>query len=380
MRIGLVCSDRGPCPPIKGGAIQLLISKVAPLLAKKNHVTVFSISDTELANKEKIKGVQYVRFPQKTFLKMVCRSVEKGKFDLIQIYNRANWISDIRQVAPKAKIILSLHNLIKKDTEKEAKSTIQKADLILTVSKFVLKDTEKRFPVTKGKIKVLYTGANANEYAPVWTKKGKKWRKEVRKKYNIGAKDPVLLFVGRLVSYKGCHIVLKALKNLLKEHKKARLIIIGSKWYADHSKDSYVKGLHKFAKKMKGHVIFTSYVPVEEIPKYYSAADIFVCASQWEEPLARVHYEAMAAGLPMITTKRGGNHEVVRNKETGIVIKDYKNPNEFSKAGSTLFDDPKRMHKMGSRGRLLVEKKYNFNRIANDLEAIYSSLIKKRKK
>lgn len=210
MRIGLVCSDRGPCPPIKGGAIQLLISKVAPLLAKKNHVTVFSISDTELANKEKIKGVQYVRFPQKTFLKMVCRSVEKGKFDLIQIYNRANWISDIRQVAPKAKIILSLHNLIKKDTEKEAKSTIQKADLILTVSKFVLKDTEKRFPVTKGKIKVLYTGANANEYAPAWTKKGKKLRREVRKKYNIGAKDPVLLFVGRLVSYKGCHIVLKA--------------------------------------------------------------------------------------------------------------------------------------------------------------------------
>lgn len=131
---------------------------------------------------------------------------------------------------------------------------------------------------------------------------------------------------------------------------------------------------------MEGHVIFTSYVPVEEIPKYYSAADIFVCASQWEEPLARVHYEAMAAGLPMITTKRGGNHEVVRNKETGIVIKDYKNPNEFSKAGSTLFDDPKRMHKMGSRGRLLVEKKYNFNRVANDLEAIYSSLIKKRKK
>lgn len=380
MRIGLVCSDRGPCPPVKGGAIQLLISKVAPILAKKHHVTVFSISDPELPEKENVKGVQYIRFPQKSFLQKVCRNIEKGTFDMIQLYNRANWISDIRQVAPEAKIILSLHNLVKKDTEKEVKSTIQKADQILTVSKFVLKDTVKRFSSTKGKIKVLYTGADANEYAPIWTKRGKKWRKEVRKKYNIGAKDPVLLFVGRLVSYKGCHVVLKALKKLIKEHKKAKLIIIGSKWYADHSKDSYVNDLHKFAKKMAGNVIFTSYVPVEEVPKYYSAADIFVCASQWEEPLARVHYEAMAAGLPMITTKRGGNHEVVRNKETGIVIRDYKNPNEFCKAGLTLFADPKLLHKMGSRGRLLVEKKYNFNRVANDLEAIYSSMVKRRKK
>jgi len=52
--------------------------------------------------------------------------------------------------------------------------------------------------------------------------------------------------------------------------------------------------------------------------------DIFVCASQWNEPLARIHYEAMAAGLPIITTDRGGNAEIFEDNVNGIIIKDYK--------------------------------------------------------
>ena len=72
-----------------------------------------------------------------------------------------------------------------------------------------------------------------------------------------------------------------------------------------------------------GPFIFTCFIPPADIPAYYSIGDLFVCASQWSEPLARVHYEAMAAGLPIITTNRGGNAEVIAGYGNGIVIDEY---------------------------------------------------------
>ena len=89
--------------------------------------------------------------------------------------------------------------------------------------------------------------------------------------------------------------------------------------------------LKEISKELKGPVIFTGYLSPTEIPKYYSIGDIFVNMSQWKEPLARVHYEAMAAGLPIITTNRGGNAEVMQEGVNGFVMNDYTNPRVLEK-------------------------------------------------
>ncbi|MCY8887189.1 glycosyltransferase, partial [Bacillus spizizenii] len=65
--------------------------------------------------------------------------------------------------------------------------------------------------------------------------------------------------------------------------------------------------LRKLALPYRDHVIFTKFIPADDIPNLFLMADVFVCSSQWNEPLARVNYEAMAAGTPLITTNRGGN-------------------------------------------------------------------------
>jgi len=91
-----------------------------------------------------------------------------------------------------------------------------------------------------------------------------------------------LQHVSRLSPKKGTHIVLSAMKKVMDCFDDVALVIIGSKWYGKNEEDDYTKGC------------------------FY----IFVCASQWNEPLARIHYEAMAAGLPIITTDRGGNAEI----------------------------------------------------------------------
>jgi glycosyltransferase involved in cell wall biosynthesis len=381
MKIAFICSDRGPCPPIKGGAIQLLISKVAPLLAKSHEVTVFSITDPDLCVREKVDQVAYERYNQSQFIHHVCERIREIKFDVIQVYNRPGWVPFIRDAAPNAKILLSLHNLVyetlKIDQEHAARG-MKEADGILTVSRFVAEDTIKKFPGITEQIHVLHTGVDIHDYASVWTEKGKQWRQHIRSLYHIRDQDPVLLFVGRLVSAKGCRLLLKSMREVLITHKQVKLLVVGSKWYADESSSSYIEELKSLANQMKGSVIFTSYVSLDEIPKYFAAADLFICPSQWKEPLARVHYEAMAAGLPIITTDRGGNPELFQHGKDAMIIKDYKEPKAFTKAITKLLENPELAEKMGRLGRKKVEETYNFGRVASDLELLYETLGKSK--
>ncbi|CAM3290262.1 glycosyltransferase family 4 protein [Sporolactobacillus spathodeae] len=382
MKIAFICSDRGPCPPVRGGAIQLLIAKVAPLLAKSHKVTVYSITDPALNDQETIDQVVYERYNPSQFFQQVCDSVRKKAFDVIQIYNRPGWVGLIRNAAPNAKILLSLHNLVyqtlKVDHEQAVRG-LKEADRILTVSRFVAEDTAKKFPGIREKIHVLYTGVSINDYAPVWSGTGKQWRQQIRALYHIRAQDPVLLFVGRLVSAKGCHLLLQAMEDLLSDQKQVKLLVVGSKWYADESSSAYIDKLKHRAEQMQGNVIFTAYIPLDAIPKYFAAADLFICPSQWEEPLARVHYEAMAAGLPIITTDRGGNAELFQPGRDALIIENYKEPKAFVTAITTLLENPELAGRMGRIGRKKVEKTYNFARVATDLQAIYAALQKPKK-
>ncbi|WP_050184019.1 glycosyltransferase family 4 protein [Domibacillus robiginosus] len=378
MKVALICSDRGPCPPVKGGAIQLLISKIAPLLAKTYEVTVFSITDPSLPNTECVDGVSFERYDKDQFFQQVCERVKQVRFDVIQVYNRPGYIPLIREASPRSKIILSLHNLVYQTLKVEsaiAEAAFKEVDWVFTVSKFVAEDTAKKFPGASAKIQPLYTGVDLEDYAPIWSKKGRKWRNKIRSLYTLDSKDSVILFVGRLVPDKGCHLILTAMNEILKNAKHAKLLIVGSKWYADESTSKYIEGLKQLAKEHEYNIVFASYVPVEEVPKYYAAADLFICPSQWQEPLARVHYEAMAAGLPIITTSRGGNHEVVQSGKNGIVIDDYKNPAAFAAASIDILNDPHKAIAMGKAGRKDAEDIYNFDRVTSDITLLYTKLF-----
>lgn len=378
MNIALISSDRGPCPPVRGGAIQLLISRVAPLLAKRHQVTIYSIRDPALNDYEQVDGVEYIRFPLDTFFSDVCRHMQTRSFDIIQTYNRPAWISVLRSLFPRTKLVLSLHNSL--NSQDQESFHLEDADLILTVSQYLANQVTINHPSVQSKVVPLNTGVELKEYATVWSKQGKQWRKRMRKQYGIEKEAPVLLFVGRLVTYKGCHQLVKAMKRITRNVPKATLVVVGSKWYADESVDKYIKNLKKRADKLRGRVIFTSYIPVSMIPQVFASADIFICASQWQEPLARVHYEAMAAGLPIITTNRGGNAEVMIEGRTGYVIDDYDNAKAFSKAILALLQNPKKQKRMGRFNRRLAEEKYNFSRVARDLDHFYHGLYSREKK
>jgi spore coat protein SA len=299
------------------------------------------------------------------------------KYDLVHIFNRPLWVTVLSEKLKKAKFSLSIHNemfLPKKLPDETALTCINKVEFITTVSKFIADGIRKLYPIADGKLNVVYSGVDVDKYQPSWSEQGVENRNNLKSKLGI-KKDKIVLYVSRLSPKKGSDIVLKAMKTVMESRDDVALAVVGSKWYGDNKTDEYTQSLDTLSKTLKGPIVFTGFIPPSEIASYFNLGDVFICASQWEEPLARVHYEAMAAGLPIITTNRGGNAEVV-NKEygNGIAIDDYSNPNAFAEKINYLINNPELAMEIGKTGRDYAVKQYSWERVANDLLGLFDGV------
>lgn len=385
MKIAFICTDFLTVPPINGGAIQTLIDGVTPFIRRKHDLTIYCISDPSLPNRETVNGVKYIRVPRRDYAYHVALELSKQQsnnqhYDLIHVFNRPQHFHKYKAAMPKSRFIVSCHNEMfskKVVSDEMGAFVIKSADKIMTVSDYIGQTIISRFPFAKGKVKTVYSGINLKRYTPIWMDKAQSKRDELRKKYGVNHKK-VILFVGRLDKTKGPDILIHAMRQVIKKHHNAVLVMIGSRSFSKRQPNDYVLNLHKLAKSLgQNKVIFTNFIPPSEIPSYFLLGDLFVCSSQWQEPLARVHYEALGAGLPIITTNRGGNSEIIKHHKNGIVIDDYRNPKAFADAISLLLSHPSQARKLAKAGRKFVEKNFGFEHVSQRLDHLYHSVMKR---
>ncbi|MFD0676135.1 MULTISPECIES: glycosyltransferase family 4 protein [unclassified Paenibacillus] len=379
MKIAFICTEMMPVPPIRGGAIQILIDGVVPHISNKHDLTIYCIADLELPAREVVKGVEYIRVPSEDYVfnvakELVKKHAEKNMYDVIHVFNRPRDLLVYKAAMPNSRFVVSLHNEMFREGKISSEMgllAIKAVDKIMTISNYIGQTVIARFPSAKSKVKTVYSGINLKKYKPVWDEEGQIVRKELRKKYGVENKE-VVLFVGRLSAVKGPDILIKAMMKVIQEHKDAVLVIVGSKWFHDERIDDYGRSIRQLAESLgKERVIFTGFIPPSEIPSHFLIGDIFVCSSQWQEPLARVHYEAMGAGIPVITTNRGGNAEIIEHCKNGILIEDYTNPLAFANAISWLLSNPAEALSIALQGRLFVESNFGFEHAARRLENLY---------
>jgi len=91
-----------------------------------------------------------------------------------------------------------------------------------------------------------------------------------------------------------------------------------------------------------------------------------------------VHYEAMAAGLPIITTNRGGNAEVVKGFGNGAIIDDYTNPDEFAKQILKFAENTEESILIGQKGRAMAEERFGWNRVAGEVLSLINEVPNKK--
>ncbi|PLT32285.1 glycosyltransferase family 4 protein [Bacillus sp. V5-8f] len=377
MNIAFICTEKLPCPAVKGGAIQIMIDGIIPFLRKNHKLTVFSITDPFLPEREVTEMVEFVRFPKETYEADVAEELKCREFDMIHVFNRPANIMNYKNAAPDSAYVLSLHNDMFSElklSRSESIKAIESVDAITSVSKFIKNTVTVRFPQTEEKVHILYSGVDLEKFPSPLSSEREKKRQEMRKVYQVENKK-VILFVGRLSKTKGPHLLIESLKFLIDKYPEAVLMIIGGKWFSDNTITDYVKRLHDLSDSYKGHVIFTGYMPADQIPSMLLLGDIFVCSSQWHEPLARVLYEAMAAGIPIVTTNRGGNAEVIEHGVNGIIIDDYDQPEAFARAIDQVLSQPVWAARMAKQGRQRVEASHQFNHVADQLEKIYVDIL-----
>jgi teichuronic acid biosynthesis glycosyltransferase TuaC len=179
---------------------------------------------------------------------------------------------------------------------------------------FSVSDSLKQHVVSLGaqsdKIRVIGNGIDVDKFYPVA-------KNSARAELNIPEDARVLISVGALVNRKGFHRVIEVLPSLAAKYPELIYLIVGG----DSPEGNIRKDLEHQVKmlKLEENVRFLGAYPSEQLKIPLSAADLFVLATA-NEGWANVFLEAMACGLPVITTEVGGNKEVVNDPRLGTVI------------------------------------------------------------
>lgn len=388
LHLALICTERLPVPPIRGGAIQMMIGGVLPHLAQHHRVTVYCISDPALPNRETTPdGVEFVRVPRDRYPYRVAAELEDVRkagtiYDVVHVFDRPAHVLIYKTAMPESRFVVSLHNEKMyregKIGEELGRLTIRALDKIMSVSDSIGRAIVARFPTAAGKVRTVYSAVDLKRCLPVWTEEGRAIRAELRKAYGLEGKR-VVLFVGRPSATKGPDALVRAMERVCRECPDAALLIVGSKRVSDESLDEYGEKLRQAAEPFEDRIKFTGFVSPSRLPETFLAGDVFVCSSPWQEPLARVHCEAMGAGLPVVTTNRGGNAEIVKHGVNGLVIDDYANPDAFADAILHLFRHPEEAERLGKAGRAYVERNHGFEHAARRLELLYAGAMVRKK-
>ena len=208
-------------------------------------------------------------------------------------------------------------------------------------------------------ISVVYNGVDLKRFHP---DNKKIYRKLIRKKLGIPESSTLILFVGSGFERKGLQFLLESTAYLKNED--WRLLLMGKgkfekfMGYAPTSKHSQI-----IAKE-----------PDPEIEKYYAAADIFILPSIYE-PFGNANLEALAAGLPVVTTRYCGAADIIDNKQNGLIVEDPFNPEEIAEKIRYLFT-PSTRETMGENARELAQQ-FPLERNSREMLEIYESIISK---
>jgi rhamnosyl/mannosyltransferase len=175
---------------------------------------------------------------------------------------------------------------------------------------------------------------------------------------------PTLLFVGRHRYYKGLDDLLKAMTGI-----DAELLVAG---------DGPMRGAWEALAanlSLGDKVRFLGTVPDEALAGLYRSADIFVLpASARSEAFGIVLLEAMAAGLPCVTTELGtGTSYVVQHEETGLVVP-ARTPAALAEAINRLLADEALRRRLGANGQARARREFRQETMVDRIEAVYWSL------
>ena len=216
--------------------------------------------------------------------------------------------------------------------------------------------------VAESKISVIHNGIDT-----------KAWSRErvtttLREELNISSSTPVIGYVGRIMPEKDLVTWLRAAALVARKFPDARFVLVGE------GRDSTTSRELQAVASTLGiteQVVFLGHR--RNLLPVYSAFDIFVLSSL-REGLPNSILEAMALGLPVVTTDVAGAKELVVNGETGFVVP-QKDPEKIAKAVLAVLANKQIRRRMSQAGRCRVESEFSFPLRLKRVEDLYDHVL-----
>lgn len=215
------------------------------------------------------------------------------------------------------------------------------ADKVIVPSEFLAR-VVGYWGVKGENVEVIYNGADFKPLDPPAGGEKEKARRE------IGISGNIILSIGRLVPWKGFKMLIKIMPELLKDNQFVRLVIVGD--------GPEMEGLETMKNNMglNNKVYLVGKKPQEELKKYLATADMFVLNTAYEG-FSHQLLEAMAAGVPVITTNAGGNPELIKQGENGFMVK-YNDEFNLTEAIKAVFEHQDIREKFIEEGKKTAER------------------------
>jgi UDP-glucose:(heptosyl)LPS alpha-1,3-glucosyltransferase len=225
---------------------------------------------------------------------------------------------------------------------------------VIAISELIRRDLACYFGRGDG-VRVIYHGVDTDTFHP---RKTSECRDRLRSEVGLAPGECMALYVGNL--QKGAAAAIRATARV----QRVRLVLVsGSNQDADRAVAR--------AEGVTDRVVFRR--SSKHVERYFAAADVFVFPTLYE-PYGMVISEAMASGLPVITSQAAGAAELIEHGQSGWLTADPWDPDQIAEGLRALATDPGLRQQMGAAARSKIEG-YTWDRVAEETLAVYRETI-----
>jgi len=276
-----------------------------------------------------------------------------------ELFGRRAWYRLLQslKLQPLADIVLRFL-LDQKTQQKYAQAIYQKADRVVFLSRAAAAEG-LTMGLSNGKVRILPVCIETDLFQPL--------DKKLALRQELGLKgNKIILFIGRInFAEKGLGCLLESMPRVISEIPTANLVIVGGGGETPRMQ-TLIEKLN-----LTAHVQAVGQKSFTDLVDYLNASDIFVMPSIWMEAFGQVTIEAMACGLPVVTSDAGASPEINLHGKTGLVVP-AADSQALSEAIIQIFHDPELAKRLGRSARERVMAEYTYEAVIANLLDILS--------
>ena len=276
--------------------------------------------------------------------------------DIVWIHNRPEFAVALTPCIHRVqgRVVLHLHNSHLVEGRQHLMRQVR-VDRLVFGSRFLLEQARSRFP-SLGAASVLYYGADQSIFYPAPGERNR-------------SATVTVLFAGRLVEDKGVHILLEAMKLLEQQAVRLRAHIVGSSSFGLGEETDYIKRLKRDS---PATVEFLPYRTGTALGDLFRGADIFCSPAVWDEPFGMVNVEALASGLPVVSTYGGGTREIFA--DGGGILVERGSAVQLASALRQLAENPELRMRLGRQGHASFLERFTWSNARTQFQEIQRAL------